>query len=363
MGTPSGVRLDGAYEIPNLWYTRCPVPTPLGLAVQLGYFRDEFAAEGLDLKSLQESLDPAVKESHFDHTLQNSFRQGGNIPAIWAKANGRDTRVIGLNWTDESLLIITLHGSGIHTVKDLKGRRLALPVNPGSIDFNRATALRAYYKALELEGLGLKDVELVDTVAPPAIEAGSDIDTSGRRIRRRSGYFAEIKALLNGEVDAIFVKGVSGLEITRALAAHIVTDIGFHPDPKVRINNGAPRTLTVDAELLEARPDLVARFLKRVVEAGDWARQHPLETHDFIARETSSFPDLVRAAYGDNVHHNLDTFLNDEAINALSDFKDFLFEHGFLKSNFSVPDWISRVPFERLEAESASIQASGRIPA
>lgn len=342
------------YNLPNLWYTRCPVPTPLGLAVQLGYFRDEFAPEGLELKSLQESLDPTIKESHFDHTLSNSFRQGGNIPAIWARANGRQTRVIGLNWTDESLLVITLPSSGIVGPRDLKDRRLALPVNHGSIDFNRATALRAYDKVLELEGLSLKNVELVDVIAAPQAEGGSDVDASGRRIRHRSGYQAEIRALLNGDVDAIFVKGVYGVEIARALAAHVVTDIGFHPDPKVRINNGAPRTLTVDQDLLDARPDIVARFLKRIVEAGQWARKHPSETHSFIAHETSSFPDLVRAAYGENVHQNLDTFLSEESIDALVDFKDFLFRHGFLKSDFDARQWVSYKAFEQLEPAIAA---------
>ena len=343
----------GASALPNdnisqLWYTRCPVPTPLGLAVQLGWFSDEFGPEGITLNSLQESVDEKVKESHFDHTLANSFRQGGNIPAVWAKANGRDTRVIGLNWTDESLLIISLPESGITTIKDLKGRKLALPVNPISIDFNRATALRAYFKALELEGLGLKDVELVDTHAAPRRPAGIDLNAQGRRIRSGGSYNAEVKALLNGEVDAIFAKGVYGLEVTRAIAARVVTDIGFHPDPKVRINNGAPRTLTVDSGLLDARPDLVARFLKRVVDAGDWARAHAAETADFIARETSSYPDLVRVAYGEDVHQHLDTFLNHESINALADFTGFLFEHGFLKSHFSVHEWISHKPFELL---------------
>ena len=342
------------YNLPNLWYTRCPVPTPLGLAVQLGYFRDEFAPEGLELKSLQESLDPTIKESHFDHTLSNSFRQGGNIPAIWARANGRQTRVIGLNWTDESLLVITLPSSGIVGPRDLKDRRLALPVNHGSIDFNRATALRAYDKVLELEGLSLKNFELVDVIAAPQAEGGSDVDASGRRIRHRSGYQAEIRALLNGDVDAIFVKGVYGVEIARALAAHVVTDIGFHPDPKVRINNGAPRTLTVDQDLLDARPDIVARFLKRIVEAGQWARKHPSETHSFIAHETSSFPDLVRAAYGENVHQNLDTFLSEESIDALVDFKDFLFRHGFLKSDFDARQWVSYKAFEQLEPAIAA---------
>jgi hypothetical protein len=56
------------------------------------------------------------------------------------------------------------------------------------------------------------------------------------------------------------VKGALGLETARLLGARIVADIGFHPDPKVRINNGTPRTLTVDAGLIDEHPDLVARF-------------------------------------------------------------------------------------------------------
>ena len=52
-----------ATSLSQLWYTRCPVPTPLGLAVQLGWFKDEFGPEGIVLNSLQESLDEKIKES------------------------------------------------------------------------------------------------------------------------------------------------------------------------------------------------------------------------------------------------------------------------------------------------------------
>ena len=137
-----------ATSLSQLWYTRCPVPTPLCLAVQLGWFQDEFGPEGITLNSLQESRDEKVKESHFDHNLANSFRQGGNIPAIWAKAKGRDTRVIGLNWTDESPLIMTLHESGLTGVKHLKGSKLALPVHSGRINVNPAPARPPDYKSL-----------------------------------------------------------------------------------------------------------------------------------------------------------------------------------------------------------------------
>ena len=34
-------------SIDTLWYTRCPVPTPLGLAAKLGWFDTEFAPDGI----------------------------------------------------------------------------------------------------------------------------------------------------------------------------------------------------------------------------------------------------------------------------------------------------------------------------
>ena len=87
--TPGG---KSAYQearppaLDKLWYTRCPVPTALGIAVHRGWFDDEFSADGITLGSLQE-IDAADKrESHFDHSLPHSFRQGGNIPALWARS-------------------------------------------------------------------------------------------------------------------------------------------------------------------------------------------------------------------------------------------------------------------------------------
>ena len=68
----------------TLWYTRCPVPTGLGIAVQKGWLQDTVGALGTEVQSLRESDDKAVRESHFDHTLRNSVRHGGNIPGLSA---------------------------------------------------------------------------------------------------------------------------------------------------------------------------------------------------------------------------------------------------------------------------------------
>jgi hypothetical protein len=147
----------------TLWYTRCPVPTGLGIAVQQGWLQEDLASLGTQVQSLREAEQQAVRESHFDHSLLNSVRHGGSIPAIWARAQGRDTRVIGLSWADEAQLILTRPDSGIHTVKDLKGRRFGLPDwAAAQIDFTRAQALRGLENALKLEGLQVGDVALVN---------------------------------------------------------------------------------------------------------------------------------------------------------------------------------------------------------
>ena len=68
----------------RLWYTRCPAPTPFGIAIQQGWLDDEFRDEGIDIQALQDSRDPVIRQSHFTHSQAHSFRQGGNIPALWA---------------------------------------------------------------------------------------------------------------------------------------------------------------------------------------------------------------------------------------------------------------------------------------
>ena len=344
-------------SLDTLWYTHSPVPTGLGIAVQSGRLAEAFLPFGTNIQSLRESSEREVREAHYDHHLQNSVRHGGNIPAIWARASGRETRVIGLSWADEAQLILTTAESGIRTVRDLKGRRFGLPDWSGAqIDFTRAQAIRGLENALRLEGLEVRDLELVDFGLKGTFsdEAPSNIvGITGHGGSRRRSHNPELVGLLRGEVDAIFLKGAHAVQLAQQFGLHTVIDTGAHPEPLIRSNNGTPRTLSVDLNLLEQHPDAATAILASVLRAEDWAHQHPDDTRRYLARETNSSEFWVATAYGEDAHLRLRTNLDEGSILALQDFTDFLQRWNFIPASVDVRAWIDPRPLEALRSRLA----------
>ena len=336
----------------TLWYTHSPVPTGLGIAVQTGRLAEAFAPLGTSIQSLRESSEREVREAHYDHHLPNSVRHGGNIPAIWAYSAGVQTRVLGLSWADEVQLILTTAESGVKTVRDLKNRRFGLPKWANvQIDFTRAQALRGLENALRLEGLNVADVELVDypyggTHSDEQVTHvhGAAVYLSGARISRRNN---ELIGLLRGDIDAIFLKGATALQLAYELGLHVVIDTGSHPDPLIRANNGTPRTLTVDTHLLDHHFGACKRIVDVLLRTEQWAWATPDETRRYLARELNTSEYWVAAAYGEDAHRRLRTTLDSRSIGALQDFTDFLYRWQFIPRHFDVREWID---FSVLEA-------------
>ncbi len=92
-------------------YTRCPVPTLLGIAINQGVIERDFEALGIGVRSIQDSNGSRrLGQPHRSSSraqLPPGRQRAGHLGTVPPAA---DTRVIGLSW-----VIITLPRSGIRT--------------------------------------------------------------------------------------------------------------------------------------------------------------------------------------------------------------------------------------------------------
>lgn len=330
----------------ELWYTRCGAATASALAIRKGWLQQEFNQPGTVLHALRDSTSLATRNSHYNHSQSGMFREGGNIPPIWAKGTGQDTVVVGITWLDEYQGILTLADSGIRTVADLKGKRLGVPLHSQAvIDFQRGAAQHGYETALRLANLTVKDVTLVDLPAPIY-----DTQDGPRKEPRESARSVEVAALEAGEVDAIFLRFARGYRLSQDPRFHQVININDLPDHLQRVNNGTPRPVTVDRTFLDKHPDVVVRYLAVLLETAEWAKENPDEVIDLLREDGSDITrEEIIGSHGNELHLHFEPKLIPEYVLGLEVQKDFLHRWNYFEKDFSVRTWIEFWPLARAQ--------------
>jgi len=349
---------DQRAAVSSLWYTRCAVPTASSLAFQQGWLQESFAAIDISLDSVRGSEDDAVRASHYDNSLANQFREGGNVPAIWAKSIGQPTVVVGITWVEEYQVVVTRADSPLQSAADLRGRRLGLPRQQNSVlvDHGRASAQHGFVSTLTVAGISPDEVQFVDVEAPR-----TDI-----REDRATGLLSDdsekrrtvLDALRDGDIDAAYIKGPGAIKNIRKHNLKVLFDISAHPDPQVHVNNAVPRPITADRELLAQRPDLIVRYLTVLLRTGEWAARHPQEALQLVAHETGSAVKDAATAYGPDLHNNLVPTLDADVVAGLERQKNFLFKWGYLPNDFDFADWIVYEPLREAQRLLAEEDAS-----
>ncbi|MFE6666255.1 ABC transporter substrate-binding protein [Streptomyces sp. NPDC057697] len=322
----------------TLWFTRCPVPTATGIAADRRWLTEEFAPDGITVRSLQDAAPGADRAAHFTHALPGLFREGGNVPALWARSRGERTRLIGLTWIEERQTVLVRPGSGIRGAAALRGLRLAVPVHALAIDFWRAMALRGFEGALASARLAPEDAAFVDV--PAAGHPGQ--------------WAAELAALRRGDVDAVYVKGALAVEAARREGAEVAVELDELADRRFRINNGTPRPITVHQQLLDDHPGLVDRFLAVLLRAADWATGQPAEVARILGAETGAGADGVAGAYRPGTHLALHPGLSPDRLALLAEQEAALRAHGFLPEPVDITAWADPEPLRRATALAAS---------
>lgn len=345
--------------IDTIWFTRCPVPTATGLAYKLGWLDAEFAPDGIAVSTLQDNRGSDLARHHYDHQLPSLIREGGNLLAIAARAQGAPSRLIGLTWIDEAQVILVRPNSGITRPEDLKGKRIALPgwtekpdaahVRGSSIA--RGMSLHGIKGALAYAGLTFDDVHFVEVAARAASQSDPQVQLQS--------LWSGLGDLVDGQVDAVYAKGASAIDAAKRLGLEVGIDLDKLPERRWRVNNGTPRPITVHQYLLDNHFDLVVRFLERTLAAADWAGCNQQKVRELLEGETRAGAEGVARAYSDETLANLHPDLSEERLSLFEQQKTFMYVHNLLDRDFALSDWVDARPLEaarqRLRERAAEV--------
>lgn len=343
-----------------LWYTRCPVPTAFAVAHATGRLEREFAVDGIDVRSLAGSRDPEVRGAHYLHGRPDLFRHGGNIPPLVARSRGVDVRVVALSWTDCALPMLAMPESGIRDAAGLRGRRIALPTRPDEpVDCWRPAILGGVERTLRAAGLTLGDVTLVDIPvrrsfigeARRAADPAASLWDSGFVLGLQR---EEVLALVRGDVDAVFSESGMARVICSLTGAVVVTDLATRPDPADRVSLPLPLVVSVSGRLVDEHPDIVDRWLARMIEAAAWAAEHRGATRRILAAEMGIPEDLVDAALTPRAHRQLGIGLDPAHLSALEEQNAFLARHGVIDAPVDLREMVDPGPIRRARALAAA---------
>ncbi len=326
--------------VADIHYTICPVFAASNVALELGWLEEEITKAGGRLNYLFSQSDDRHFLPHFSHEQENLFRDGGNIPSIWAKADRTDTALIGLTWSHQGGHVVVRTDSRIQRVADLKGRRIALykSNNNDKVDWWRATAHRGLLLALELAGVSVAETEFVDVADREDHAWGGGARPAdvwaGRSEKRKLG--PEALALRAGEADALYTSEGRALSLVATGEFKIIEDLGRHPDWTLQVNN-SPYAITVNTELTKKHPEIVVAYLRAAIRAGRWINANREAAATILAR-TTFYPSVETVARA----IARTEFLPDLSARNLAGIeitKRFLLKHGYIKRDFDVQAW------------------------
>lgn len=334
---PAGKVEVGAREA---YYTICPVFSASNVAQELGWIEEEFQKIGARLSYLRALPPEQGYLPHFSHQLDHLFRDGGNIPSIWAKADVSDTTLVALTAAHHGGQIVVRADSGIHTPADLKGRRFGLykSRNPDKVDWWRATGERGILLALKLAGLAREDVEIVD--APHEDRGFGNASRPSELWRQRTRdslvYTAEVEALKRGEVDAVYTSHGRGVALERTGLFKAIEDFSRHPDWTLQVAN-SPYALTVNTDFARKNRDIVVAFLRAAVRAARWINANREAAAQILNRVTyhPTVADTAAAIAGTDFL----PALSPQNLAGLGIQKRFLADHGYIRNDFDIADW------------------------
>ena len=348
------------------FYSNCPVPQAFNLAVTR--FEDALAARGVHFNLLPSEN----SATHFAADMDAYFRFGGEIPpliTIGLRAPG-STRLLGLTRLRGMQGYFVRADSDIRTPADLKGRKIGLARNAFALidGFDQDAYLamnpwdqtmvglgmwevRALESTLAMGGLSMDDITRVQVKTPWSIslaEAEAAKTHSPKDLFRDTSSAAgnpQVKALLDGDVDAIYSFLAYSGELAARGEARLLADISPQAGP--RPSDDYMSTFTVSASLVEDEPEVVQAVVDVTLMAGRWAKENPEAAVAATGENLAVEPDTIWRTYGAEFNRTLVPSLSADALAVLDRTQSYLVARGALPKAVDLAAWSAPQFLER----------------
>lgn len=318
--------------IKDFRYTICPVGNSSYIAANRIWKEDTFEKVG-GRPVLLQRLPKEKWNVHFNYQDDALFREGGNIPPLWARSYGAEVILIGLAFLPHKSYIIVRSDSPIDHVEQLRNKKVGVPVTPHYIiDFYKATVEHAFETALSAKGLDKKEVEFVQ------LDVSEEFLSMTDKHKGNLGK-KDIEALDEGIVDGVFITGTLAPRILGNGNYKVIYELEKDPAQVLPINNIYPNVLTVSKKLAEENPDLVVEYVKQTLIAAEWAKTHREETLNLFTEQIhGTFGEVANVLPADFNKH-LAVNLAEEGLLALEGQLRFLYDHQYVNRIFDIAKW------------------------
>ena len=286
--------------------TIAAVPTELNALVYIAEDQKFFVGNGLQV-SLKD-YDSGATAAAGMLNAEGDIALTAEFPIVRHVFNKRDIISFGTVTKYENTYIIWRNDSGIRTIQDLKGKRIGVTLQ----------TISEFYlgRALELNGINIQQVTLVDTKAPESE-----------------------KTFINGRVDAIATWEPWVNQINQRMGKELSTR-------PLQSGQYAYWNLVSTTHWVKEHPNMLRRLMKSLVQAEDYIVTHQAEAKAIVRKRMNfdaTYMDIIWPRY------QFSLSLDQSLITAMEDEARWMIKNN-LSSEKAFPDFTNHIYVDALKA-------------
>ncbi|WP_439820444.1 ABC transporter substrate-binding protein [Pseudomonas sp. HLG18] len=269
-------------------------------------FEKAFADQGIKIQwSFFKGAGPVINEAFANGQVDLAYL--GDLAAIIGKSNGLDTRLLSASARGVKQYLGVVPGSGIKTLQDLKGKRVAI--------FRGTATQLSFDAALASVGLSEKDVKVINL-----------------------DFNAAVAALAAKQIDASW--GSSGLT---ALQAKGLAELPLNT--KDLGGAGSVQSVLVGTgKFVDGHPEAVAKLLKAQQQAVEWLTQDSnKDAYVQLVSELASYPPVIltQDLKDQNLSEVFPSTLDPLFLENLQGKVDLAAQQKLIRKPFKVNEWVA----------------------